>query len=391
MSARFKTLSTTPPLPRKATQLFSLRSRSSSHNTAPLEEVRHTAGNPRYVFDEITDIIGTGSFGKVFKALDCATGEIVAVKRIDTHCADPDKTRKSPHLTREVAAMMCLKHENIVQMFDTYRQDGLYIVYEFAEHGDLFDWVMMKYCGVHESIRPVVSSRTLARIARQTGKALAYCHGLQIAQCDFKLENVIVVRVEPDIVVKLVDFGLSFGVAVEEVAEGTTVKKAGSRDYAAPELLWADGKSVDPYKTDVWAYGVLLFIVAHCITPWSAKTISSSTAPQISELLANAIEPHVRSGLRGIITQALQFFAADRPTMKFLAEDERISGDEANDAFCTLGNGSSDCTLSPTPPYSSSSNISSALTTASENGSTHIEFYFSDAFISVSDTDESED
>ena len=311
--------------------MHTLRPRASSFGALRRKSAdpSRTVEIPRYVFDERCDSIGSGSFADVFKATDTSNNTIVAIKRARA-ALSPCANGGSLHNGREVAAMMHLKHENIVRMMDSYMDGSLHIVYEFAEHGALFGWTLAKYDGISDKHRPVVSARTLGRIARQTGKALAYCHKNHVAQCDFKLDNVIVVRAEPDIVVKIVDFGLCFGVYYAESAENTTSEKAGSVEYAAPEVL-TSASPHDPYKADVWSYGISLYTVAHHYYPWcasQAKTVFRNP-PDLSE----EIETHVQDGMRGIIASALNFCAGDRPTMAFLADDERISEDEMRDTF----------------------------------------------------------
>lgn len=357
MSSDVKVASATPPLPRKVDYFArGPRTRASSHNALAFYNSgpKHTANMPRYVLDEV---IGSGSFADVFRGLDMFDGAVVAIKRTKVNNEEHRDVLGSMHAGREVGAMMHLKHKYIVRMVDSFMDASLHIVFEFAEHGDLFDWVIAKYGQVADyHHRPVVCARTLTRISRQTGSALAYCHSLRVAQRDFKPENVIVVQKEPNIKVKIVDFGLSYGVYYAENDAPKTREKVGSIDYAAPELFAGRGL-LDPYKTDVWAYGIVMYVLAHYELPW-APSNERHRPEKFPKNLAREIGPHVRDGLRGIIEQALQFCPDDRPTMDYLAAKERICEDEAHDTFSVLqifshdgvSDNDSDSDIPPPPP-----------------------------------------
>jgi serine/threonine protein kinase len=85
-------------------------------------------------------------------------------------------------------------------------------------------------------------------------KAVAYLHEKEISHRDLKLENVVLnAELEPF----LVDFGFAvddseFGIPKQNLVCGTP-------SYMAPELF--DNKEVDFYKADVWALGVVLFMM----------------------------------------------------------------------------------------------------------------------------------
>ncbi len=327
MSAGAKPLKySTPQLPRRVGRKFHPKTRSSSFEYV-CPTTRHAIKASRYLFNEDVDEIGRGKYGVVYRAKDMAKKRIVAVKVLSS---------ANIFLRREVSTMMCLQHENILRMLDTYLTGALYIVYDFISNGDLFHWTVSKYGKVRGDIRPVISSRTMTRIARQTGKALAYCHGQGIAHRDFKPENVLVRVLEPDIELSVMDFGLSFGIATSEALKRTTDERAGSMEYAAPEVLF--GKAdVDPYATDVWSYGVSLYTIAHHAFPWAPLSeLRFLDARDMPGSVTDEVEPHVGDGLRNIINQALRVQPNDRPSMEYLAGDDRIEDDEANDASSML-------------------------------------------------------
>ena len=90
---------------------------------------------------------------------------------------------------------------------------------------------------------------------RQLASALEYLHSHRVAHRDIKIENILIDDKDD---VKLCDFGFSKVVeknAVQEDEPSTTF--CGSLAYCAPEILLRT--PYEPYKTDVWSLGVVLY------------------------------------------------------------------------------------------------------------------------------------
>lgn len=92
---------------------------------------------------------------------------------------------------------------------------------------------------------------------------MAHLHSLKIAHCDIKLENVLIDRElsKP----KLIDFGLS-------VQNKALISDycAGTPSYMSPQLLRK--QPFNPFKSDVWALGVLFFKLMFGFLPYKGKT-----------------------------------------------------------------------------------------------------------------------
>ena len=99
---------------------------------------------------EIQDVIGRGSFGSIYKALDKTTNEIVAIKAL-TKPPLSDFT-KWQVMRRELTLTQRLRHKNIARFYDVI-EDGqdVYIVMEYLSGGSLLDYVN-KTRGVSESV-----------------------------------------------------------------------------------------------------------------------------------------------------------------------------------------------------------------------------------------------
>ena len=107
------------------------------------------------------------------------------------------------------------------------------------------------------------------RIIKQVAEALQYLHFNSIAHRDIKLENIMFVGEDgkiDDLQIKLIDFGF---------AEKFDRKKGmklilGSPLYMAPELV---NKSIYNEAIDVWALGIITYLLLCGLTPFQASTI----------------------------------------------------------------------------------------------------------------------
>ena len=112
-----------------------------------------------------------------------------------------------------------------------------------------------------------ISERACANIVLQLLTAINYLHSRKIWHCDFKLENVMM-RLErnadssTDIICKLTDFGFAQVMDPNQRSN----KFIGSALYLAPEMV-----SQQPYdsKVDIWALGVITFIMLTSELPFS--------------------------------------------------------------------------------------------------------------------------
>lgn len=174
-------------------------------------------------------LIGTGSFGKVYSALDAVSGESIAVKVV--------RLAHAPSLQREVEALTLLPpHPNVIRYLGTSRTPTKQIVFfEYASGGSLARMV---------SEYGPLESQGVRRFTRHIVCGLAHLHHHRVMHRDVKGGNVLVDRG----VAKLGDFGCSKPAPSEE-GYHTLV---GTTQYAAPEVV----RGVE-YGTpaDIWSLG----------------------------------------------------------------------------------------------------------------------------------------
>ncbi len=190
---------------------------------------------------EITDKLGEGGMGVVYKARDVKLDRNVALKFLPAHLGDnPEQNIRFMH---EAQAASSLDHPNVCTVFDinTTDDDRLYICMAYYEGATL-----------REKLKGgVIPDDEALDIAVQIARGLARAHEEDITHRDVKPANIIVT---PRNEVKIVDFG------VAKLAQGTGLTRTGTTvgtvSYMSPEQ--ARGELVD-HRTDIWALGVILY------------------------------------------------------------------------------------------------------------------------------------
>uniref|UniRef100_UPI00398EB6D5 serine/threonine-protein kinase 36-like n=1 Tax=Pristiophorus japonicus TaxID=55135 RepID=UPI00398EB6D5 len=140
----------------------------------------------------ILDMIGEGSFGRVYKGRKKFSGQVVALKFIPKVGRSEKELR---NLWREIEIMRGLCHPNIVQMLDSFNTDKeVVVVTDYAE-GELFQILEDDGSLPEEQVR---------EIACQLVSALYYLHSHRILHRDMKPQNILLGKGG---VLKLCDFG----------------------------------------------------------------------------------------------------------------------------------------------------------------------------------------
>lgn len=188
----------------------------------------------------ITQKLGAGGMGVVYKAIDLKLERVVALKFLpqDMVVTSSDRER----LLREARAASMLDHPNIG------------VIHGIEESEDRQFFIVMGYyegMTLAERLdRGVVPIREALDLAMQIARGLSAAHARNIVHRDVKPSNVIITQ---DNVVKIVDFGLARVVASASATQSMSL--TGTLPYMAPEQIL--GEPVDQ-RSDVWALGVVL-------------------------------------------------------------------------------------------------------------------------------------
>ncbi len=196
--------------------------------------------------------LGAGGMSVVWRAHDDVLDREVAVKVLAAELArDPGLPAR---VRLEARAAARLRHPNVVEVHDYGETDDRlpYVVMELVDGRSLADVLQ----------RGAVPWRSAAMIGAQVAAALAAAHARGIVHRDVKPSNVMVTSAG----VKLVDFGISATVGEADRIGGEVI---GTPAYLAPERL--GGGPVRP-ATDVYALGLLLYLMLAGRLPWQAST-----------------------------------------------------------------------------------------------------------------------
>jgi Tol biopolymer transport system component len=217
---------------------------------------------------EIVGELGAGGMGQVYRARDLKLGREVAIKILsDAVRTDLDRLAR---FEREARALAALNHPNVASIYGLAEQDGITaLILELVEGETLAVRLQRGPQPLREAIA----------IARQIAQALQAAHEQGIVHRDLKPANI---NVTPSGIVKVLDFGLARTVKTDVSGASTVTIDhtqagviVGTPAYMSPEQ--ARGQTVDT-RTDVWAFGCVLFEMLTGTQPFSGPTISDSIA-----------------------------------------------------------------------------------------------------------------
>jgi Tol biopolymer transport system component len=208
---------------------------------------------------EIVELIGAGGMGKVYRARDTRLGREVAVKTLFEAVAHGDERRA--RFEREARLLAALNHPNVGAIYGVENLEGMpALVLELVRGLTLQEVIRARIA--RGQLLPLGEALS---IARQIADALEAAHEKGIVHRDLKPANV---KITPEGVVKVLDFGLGKVVAPSAAESDTsrdptrtndgtgTGAVLGTAAYMSPEQ--ARGGVVDR-RTDVWAFGCVLY------------------------------------------------------------------------------------------------------------------------------------
>ena len=199
---------------------------------------------------KITEKLGEGGMGVVFKAEDTKLKRAVALKFLASHRLLGDSDEKERFL-REAQAAAALDHPNICTVHEIDEIEGqIFISMAYIAGQSLRDKI---------AAGPLKLEETLG-IAIGIGRGLQEAHEHKIVHRDIKSANIMVtLKGEP----KITDFGLAYLADRSKLTKsGTTL---GTPVYMSPEQ--AQGKTADR-RSDVWSLGVVLYEMVTGLLPF---------------------------------------------------------------------------------------------------------------------------
>ena len=244
---------------------------------------------------EITELIGQGGMGTVYKAFDPLLARVVAIKVISAQFHAQPELRD--RFFREARAAAQLAHRNIITIYDLGEEDGLpFLAMQFLEGRDL------------EQRMRAPEGMTLARkleIALAMAEGLAHAHGSGVIHRDIKPANVFITD---DGQVKILDFGLARLITSELTRSKVMV---GTVSYMAPEQL--RGEKTD-HRSDIFSIGVVLYEMFGGKKPFQADSFASTMLKILQETPEplDSLDPELPPALVSAVDRAMAKAREDR-------------------------------------------------------------------------------
>jgi eukaryotic-like serine/threonine-protein kinase len=211
---------------------------------------------------EITDFIGRGGMGEVYRARDTRLNRPVAIKFVSSERLNESTRRRFQQEARMASA---LNHPHILTVHDAGEFEGQqYLVVEFIDGGTFSQWVD----------KNKTDWRQVINLLTGVADGLACAHEAGILHRDIKPDNILVTRSG---YAKLADFGLAKLTerSVEQLAETVTASRTasglivGTIAYMSPEQ--ASGRELDA-RSDIFSFGVVLYEALYGRKPFEGET-----------------------------------------------------------------------------------------------------------------------
>ncbi|ROW11012.1 hypothetical protein VMCG_00897 [Cytospora schulzeri] len=207
----------------------------------------------------LRELIGKGSFGRVYKASDLKTSRVVAVKIIDIEESDT----LNPKLADTYSEF--LKEINALKLLSEGGAKNINHVLDALPVGQSM-WMVTEYCAggsVATLMKPTapggLQEKWIIPILREVAEAIFWVHKAGIIHRDIKCANVLITEAGG---VQLCDFGVSGVIETKFDKRSTFI---GTPHWMAPELF--DPSASYGVEVDIWAFGSMVFEIASGLPP----------------------------------------------------------------------------------------------------------------------------
>ncbi|CAH2068149.1 unnamed protein product, partial [Iphiclides podalirius] len=251
--------------------------------------------------------IGSGSFGTVYKAHWHGP---VAVKTLNVKTPTPAQLQA---FKNEVAVLRKTRHCNILLFMGCVSKPSLAIVTQWCEGSSLY-----QHLHVLETPLPMLY---LIDVARQTAQGMDYLHAKNIIHRDLKSNNIFL---RDDWSVKIGDFGLATAKvrwSESSLAGGVQWQQpTGSILWMAPEVIRMEEPVPYTFRSDVYAYGVVLYELMAGELPYSHLNNKDQILWMVGRGLlrpeARRLRADAPQALKRLLEDCIKFDREQRPLFR---------------------------------------------------------------------------
>lgn len=213
--------------------------------------------DPSGIF-ELVEVVGSGTYGQVYKGRHTRTGQLAAIKIMDVTEEEEEEIKLEINVLKNHS-----HHRNIATYYGAF-------IHKSPPGQDDKLWLVMEYCGAGSVTDLVKSTRTLslredwiAYICREISRGLSHLHASKIIHRDIKGQNVLLTD---NAEVKLVDFGVS---ARLDKTIGRRNTFIGTPYWMSPEVIACDENPEAKYdnRSDLWSLGITAIEMAESHPP----------------------------------------------------------------------------------------------------------------------------
>ncbi len=267
----------------------------------------------------ITDWIGQGGMGQVFKAVHTVMGRQCAIKVLPLNKSTPEAIE---NFRREIRTQAQLDHPHLVRAYDAGHDGNVhYLVTEYIPGTDLRQFVRRQ---------GPLSMQQAANVIVQAAQGLEHAHERGLIHRDVKPGNILVT---PDGIAKVSDLGLS-GFIDEAEQDPRAGRIVGTADYLSPEQIHSPSEVTS--VSDIYSLGCTLYYsISGKVpfpggttkdkarrhleeTPWHPRRFNANVSEEFVEVIADMMEkdPKKRTQTAGEVVARLEPWSRDSSPLR---------------------------------------------------------------------------